>query len=545
MKAWIKFYPSWVKPNLEYPKIPLSEIFRNSVNKHPNHIALIYYDARITYKQLDEYVNKCARALNELGLHKGDRVALCLPNIPQYIIAFFGILRAGGIAVPCNPFYKERELEYQINDAGAKIIVTLCDKIQGFDACDVIMRIKNKTKLESIITTSMADFLTDEYKKRLRVERIHYDNTYDLMNLIKDQINQPLLTQIEFDEVALLQYTGGTTGIPKGAMLTHYNLVSNAVAMSEWLKLKNDICLGVLPFFHIYGLTVSMNASLYSASTLILIPRFDAKIVMEIIERERVTVFCGVPTMYIALINHPDILKYNLSSLRVCVSGGAPLPSSLIESFKRFSSAQLIEGYGLTEASPVTHCNPLGFNKPSSIGIPIPDTEAKIVDLNDPLKELKVGEIGELAVRGPQVMKGYWNKISETELVLKNGWLLTGDIAKMDEDGYFYIIDRKKDMINVSGLKVWPREVEDVLYEHPAVKEVAVIGVADPYKGESVKAYVVLKDGYQGKVTENELIAFCRERIANYKVPKLIEFKEQLPKTSVGKVLRRALRELN
>jgi long-chain acyl-CoA synthetase len=331
-------------------------------------------------------------------------------------------------------------------------------------------------------------------------------------------------------------------------MITHFNMVVNAVQIAYWLPVMEgkDIHLSLLPFFHIYGMSVAMNSPIYTATTMVLIPRFEAKTVLEAIAKYHPTVFCGVPTMYIALLNYPGLEEYDLSSIRGCFSGAAPLPVEVQKRFDEVTGGRLVEGYGLTETSPVTHINPLDKkekNRPGSIGIPIQDTESKIVDLETGATDLPPEQIGELVIRGPQVMMGYWNKREETERALRDRWFYTGDISKMDGDGYFYIVDRKKDMINVSGLKVWPREVEEVLYEHPAVKEAGVIGIPDPYRGETVKAFVSLKDGYEGKVTQEELIKFCKERIASYKAPQYVEFRKEMPKTAVGKILRRALKE--
>jgi long-chain acyl-CoA synthetase len=347
--------------------------------------------------------------------------------------------------------------------------------------------------------------------------------------------------------VALLQYTGGTTGTSKGAMLSHANLYLNAAAASEALPLTSkDVAIAALPLFHIYGMTTAMNAPFYACARVVLLPRFEVEEVMKTIEKEKVTSFCGVPTMYIAVINNPNVAKFNLKSVRSCISGGAPLPVAVRKRFMEITGSHLVEGYGLTEASPVTHINPIGEGavvKDGSIGMPISDTDAAIVDMEDPSKFLAVGEVGELAVMGPQVMLGYWNRKEETDLVLRNGWLLTGDIARMDEQGYFFIVDRTKDMIDVGGFKVWPREVEEVLFTHPAVREAAVVGAPDEYRGESVKAFVILKPDSKGKVTEQQIIDYCREKISKYKAPRSVVFVDELPKTLVGKVLRRKLRD--
>ena len=342
-----------------------------------------------------------------------------------------------------------------------------------------------------------------------------------------------------------MQYTGGTTGVPKGAMLTHRNLMANVHQVLAWapgLEPGREVMLGVLPFFHVYGMTVSMNFGIALGAKLVLLPRFDIKQVIQAIERHKVTLFPGVPTMYVAFNTFPGIEKRDIRSIKVCISGAAPLPVEVQERFEKLTGAKLVEGYGLSEAAPVTHCNPIyGKRKKGSIGLPLPSVDARVLDPE--FRPLPPGEAGELAVKGPNVMKGYWNRPEESAAALREGWLLTGDIARMDEEGYFYIVDRKKDMIIAGGYNIYPREVEEVLYQHEAVLEAAVAGVPDPYRGETVKAFVVLKDEYKGKVTEKELEAFARERLAPYKVPKLWEFRDELPKTAVGKVLRRVLRE--
>jgi len=362
--------------------------------------------------------------------------------------------------------------------------------------------------------------------------------------------SEPLKARVAVDpakDVAVLAYTGGTTGVSKGAMLSHANLYLNAAATSQRLPLlSDDVTLAALPLFHIYGMTTAMNAPFFVGARVILLPRFDVKEVMKTIENEKVTSFCGVPTMYIAVINHPEVSKFNLRTIKSCISGGAPLPVAVRKRFIEITGSPLVEGYGLTEASPVTHCNPVGEGavvKDGSIGLPIAETDAAVVDMDDPSKLLAIGQVGELAVMGPQVMLGYWNRKDESDLVLKAGWLLTGDIATMDDQGYFFIVDRKKDVINVAGFKVWPREVEEVLFTHPAVREAAVVGVTDDYRGESVKAFVILKAESRGKVTEQELIDFCRANLSKFKAPRSVEFVDDLPKTLVGKVLRRKLRD--
>jgi len=422
------------------------------------------------------------------------------------------------------------ELEHILKDSGAETIITLAilrPKVE---------EVKDKTPLKRVIYTSLAEYMPTllglGYKLRMKIKGLPTgipkgEGIYAFQELLKYPINPPDVSIDPKEDVALFQYTGGTTGFPKAVMLTHYNLVVNAYQTIHWFPNLE---------------WVAMNFSTLTGSKIILVPRFNVRQVVKLIEKHRVTLFPGAPKIYIDIINMPDVEKYDLSSVKACISGSAPLPVKVKEEFERLTGAKLVEGYGLSEASPVTHANPImGLNKAGSIGIPFPDTDAKIVDTETGEREMPVGEPGELIVKGPQVMKGYWNRPEETAKTLRNGWLYTGDIAKMDEDGYFYIVDRKKDMIIVSGYNVYPREVEEVFFQHPAVREVAVVGVPDPKTGERVKAFVVLKEG--ATVTEEELIEFCRQKLAKYKCPKEIEFRDELPKTFIGKVLRRKLRE--
>lgn len=523
----------------------MSEALKQSAKNFPDNPAIIYFGKRISYRELDEMVDRFAAALQDLGVKKGDRVGIQLPNIPQFVIAFYGALRAGAICVACSPLYKARELEHQLNDAGAETLVVM-DTLYP-----IVQEIRERSKLRNVIATSPRDYLPPLLRTLSPLKGVKSykcPGAIDFLSIMKHEPNpKPVL--VKPDELALLQYTGGTTGVPKGAMITHRNLIVNAAQCEVELPMRRGIDVNVtaLPLFHIFGMTCAMNAPVLTGTTMLMIPDpRDPKGILNTISKYKATTFCSVPTMYIALINTPDIKKYDLSTVRACMSGAAPLPVEIQKKFEQLTGGRLVEGYGLTESSPVSHVNPLDDpkkNRPGSIGIPVPDTEAKIVDLETGTKDLKPNEVGELVIKGPQVMQGYWNNPDETKNTLRGGWLYTGDIAKMDEDGYFYIVDRKKDMIDVSGLKVWPREVEEVLYEHPAVNEAAVVGVADAYRGETVKAYVTLKPGYQGKVTEEDIIKFCREKIATYKAPRSVEFRDSLPKTLVGKILRRTLKE--
>lgn len=550
-KSWAKFYPREVPLTLQYPDIPLFEVLTQSARKFPQNIAIRFQGYSISYGKLEELSNRFASALTNLGVGMNSKVALLLPNCPQFAISFYGALKAGAVVVPSNPAYKEKELEHQLRDSESKVLVAASNIVEGNELFGVVKTVRNKTGLRHVITTSLTDFLPS-FKRLFAplkgVKTLRYPNTLDFKTLLgKAKSKAPSISVRAKDDIAVLQYTGGTTGVAKGAMLSHFNLTCNAIMVSKWLSITEaDVNLAVLPFYHIYGLTVALNAPLAVGASIIMLPKFNAASVLRTCKKERVSVFGGVPAMYSAILSKPNIGKYDLKSVRRCISGAAPLPLPIMQQFNQLIDGKLVEGYGLSETSPVTHCNPLdveGLVKPGSIGIPFPDTDARVVDLETGTREREPGEVGELAVKGPQLMKGYWNKPEETARIFRESWLLTGDIAKMDSDGYFFVVDRKKDMISVSGLKVWPREVEDILCEHPGVLEAGVIGVPDHYRGEIVKAFVVLKTDHVGKVTDHDMMKFCKSKLAEYKTPRIIEFKNELPKTLIGKILRRSLRE--
>ena len=491
-----------------------------------------------------------ASYLQQLGITKGDRVAIMLANTPQAVVSYFGILMAGAIVVQTNPLYTERELEYQMKDSGAKAIITL----------DILYprasKVMPQTNLQHIIVTAIKDYLPfpknlvypfiQKKQYGIVVNVKHEGNTHLFKEIVK--IKPTKLVEYDFDfeeDVALLQYTGGTTGSPKGVMLTHRNLVANSSMCTAWLyksKPGEESVLGIVPFFHVYGMTIVMILSVMQAYKMIILPKFDALTTLKTIQKQRPTLFPGAPTIYIGLLNHPDLKKYDLSSIDSCLSGSAPLPIEVQEEFEAITGGKLVEGYGLTETSPVTHANFLWDRDriKGSIGVPWPNTEVKIVSMDN--SELTpVGEIGEIIIKGPQVMKGYWNRPEATEETIIDGWLYTGDLGYMDEKGYFYIVDRKKDMIIAGGYNIYPREIEEVLYEHPDVLEAVAAGIPDPYRGETVKAYVVLKEG--SRLTSDDLNQYARKYLAAYKAPRLYEFREELPKTAVGKILRRTLVE--
>ncbi len=538
INPWFSSYPKDMPRKLEYPGVPLHAILEKTAKDHREKTAITYFERSITYTELNSLSNQFAAALTALEVQKGDKVAIFLPNIPQFVIAYYGILKAGAVLTAISPLHKEREVAYQLHDSGAEISVTL-DTLYP-----IIEKIWRKTKLKNTIITRL-----NEYASKIPMySKIKMPpNTTSFQELMTEPAKPNPIKINPRDDLAALQYTGGTTGIAKGAMLTHQNLVSNAVAFAVWIKgvIAKEKFLAALPLFHIYGMTTSMNAPVSLAAEIVLLPKFEPVRVLETIQRHRITVFCGVPTMYSVLLANPTLSKVDLTSIRVCISGGSPLPSQVQKRFMEVTGGFLAEGYGLTEASPVTHCNPVDKTlrtiQVGSIGLPLPDTHARIVDVETGKKTLEPGEIGELAVKGPQVMRGYWRKPEETSLVVCNGWLLTGDIARMDRHGYFYITDRKKDLIKYKDYSVYPRELEDVLYEHPAVKLCAVIGKPSPVVGELPKAFIVLKDDVEA--TEAELIAFVKEKVAPYKAVREVEFRQELPISAAGKVLRRVLQK--
>jgi len=543
-RIWLKSYDPHVRPELEYPEEPLFKILENSAEKYPEKIALDFIGKTLTYKEVNELSDRIAGFLRKMGVKKGDKVIVNLPNTPHYVISYYGILKAGGVVVQCNPLYTERELRHIAENSEAKIAFVV------ETAYPNIKPLLSEGVIEKIIICRIEDYLPSllYFLYRLKKEKVNVEineRTIFWKDAVSHSPSKEKADVNPKEDVAVFQYTGGTTGLPKAVMLTHFNLVANALHVVSWLPdaSEKDIFLGALPYFHVYGMTTSMNAPIMLGCKIVLIPDpRDIPRILKSIQKHRVTVFCGVPTLFNAINQHPDTPKYDLKSIRACISGSAPLPIEVKREFERITGGKLVEGYGLSETSPVTHANPInGVNKEGSIGIPFPDTIAVVVDEEGRI--LPLGEVGELAIKGPQVMKGYYKMEEETKKALINGWLLTGDMAKIDEDGYFYIVDRKKDVIIAGGYNIYPREVEEVLYEHPAVVEAAVVGVPDPYRGETVKAYIVLKPEYRGKVSQEEIIGFCRERMAAYKVPRMVEFRDELPKSAVGKILRRVLKE--
>ena len=547
-KLWLKSYEPQVPATIAYPRRPLQVNMEEAARKYPDATATIFMDGKLTYRQMNALVDRFAAALQQLGVKKGDRVAVYLANSPQYIIGYYGALRAGAIVVPFNPLYAAPEVEHQLQDSGAETLLAMSRFYP------IVKKVRANTPVKRVILTNIKEYFPPVLKLLFTLAKEKHEgdrqdisgepNTFWLQDLLAKAPEKPSKVDVQPDETACFLYTGGTTGVPKGAELTHANIMANAIMCRHWLhdtQEAKETVLTSIPLYHSYGMTTCMNFGVYMAGALLLIPNpRDLPGLLKTIDKHHPTLFPGVPTMYVAVNNFPDIAKYNLRSIRACISGAAGLPVEVQTRFQELTGARLVEGYGLSEASPVTHANPVyGKNKVGTIGLPWPDTDAKIVDLDTGTKELGVGEVGELAVRGPQVMKGYWNMPAETANVLRDGWLYTGDIAKMDDEGYFQIVDRKKDMIIAGGFNIYPRDVEEVLYQHPKVKEAVVAGIPDPYRGETVKAYVILKEGETA--TEQDIIDFCKGKMAKYKVPTAVEFRKELPKTIVGKILRRML----
>ena len=549
-RIWLKHYDQEVSPNLDYEIIPLYEVLERAAANYPDRPAIVFNNWTVTFKKLKRLVDLCSANLKKAGIQPGERVAIMLPNCPQTVITYWACLKLGAVVVMTNPLYMEKELVHHFNDSEARTLITLnllWKRISG---------LRDKLHLRRIFVTSIADCLsfplnflyTLKSRREYKLEPIPYDGQTVLpwKGLLKRTAVQDPHPVDPVKDLAALQYTGGTTGVSKGVMLTHANLCYNAQqakAVLHTIKETGETILGLLPFFHIYGLTVCVNFGTLIGATLVPMAKFVPLDVLKTIHKKRPTIFPCAPSIFIALLQQKNLEKYDLSSVRYCISGSAPMPVPIMEKFNSLTNgANIVEGFGLTEASPITHLNPLrGNSKNGSIGLPFPDTDAAIVDMEVGSLPLPVGKIGELVIRGPQVMQGYWKRPDETASVLRNGWLYTGDIAYMDEDGYFFIVDRKKDLIITGGYNVYPREIDEVLHEHPAVKEAVSVGITHPTRGEIIKAYIVLREGHS--LSKTDVLAFCREKLANYKVPKQVEFRDDLPKSIVGKVLRRVIRE--
>ena len=547
-RPWTRHYDPGIPATLRYPDVPLQALLDDAAESYPNATATIFFNAKRTYRSISEDAWRFANGLRRVGVKKGDRVALVLPNTPQFVVAFYGALRAGAVLVCCNPRYTAAELQHQLADAGATVVVVLSRLYP------LVKAARPGTAVERVIVTNIKEEMPPVLRLLFTVAKEKKDGhrqpfAGDAGALAFREVlaarPEPFDAGVRADDLALLQYTGGTTGISKGAMLSHRALVANTLQCRAWFTNMRDgegAAMAVMPFFHVYGLTVVMSLSVQGAEAMILEPQLELEHLLKDIQRHRPRMFSGAPIIYNAINNSPLTKKYDLRSIEACVSGSAPLLTETHRRFVELTGAKLVEGYGLTEAAPVTHCNPLfgeGEQKVGSIGVPFPDVEAKIVDLDAGEREMAIGEPGELILRGPQLMDGYYHQPEETAQALRGGWLYTGDIATVDADGYFVIVDRKKEMIIVSGFKVYPRDVEEVLVAHPAVTDAAVIGIPHPTKGEEVKAYVVLRPG--GEATADEIIAHCRKTLADFKVPRQVEFRASLPHTVVGKTLRKEL----
>ncbi len=548
-KPWLAHYDEGVPHHIEYPRKPIFYFLEESARKYPDRACTIFKGATISYAEMNRLTDQVAAALAEMGVKKGDRIGIFMPNTPQFVIAYFGILKAGGVVVATNPLYSPREIEHQLNDAGVEMMFVMTNFY------NTVKQVQPKTKLRKLIVTNLKETLppvlrflftlTKEKKGGFRVD-LHPGDVWMQDLIASHRPEQRPDLEITPDDVALFQYTGGTTGLSKGAVALHRNLVANALQIRLWMPNAIDgeeVVLMAIPLFHVYGMVAGMLFAMAAGASMVMVPNpRDLKDVLGNIQKYRATIFPGVPTLYNAINNHPDVQagKYNLTSIKACISGSAPLMRETKEKFEALTGGVVFEGYGLSEAPTATHCNPiLGENRTGSIGLPLPDVDVRIVSLDDGVTVLPTGEPGEMVIKGPQVMKGYHNMPTETANTLRDGWLYTGDIAYMDEDGYFYIVDRKKELIKPGGYQVWPREVEEVIMANPKVLEVGVAGIPDPYRGETVKAWVVLKPGETA--TADEIKDWCRERLAKFKVPTHIEFRDELPKTTVGKILRREL----
>jgi len=550
IRPWLKLYPDWVPHDLERTRETALDDFKTSAARRPNTPAVYYFDHEISYGEIDRLSGSLAPALYDLGLRKGDRIILVLQNVPQFLVAVYAAWKLGAIVVPLNPMYKEKELRYFCQDSGGTIFFALDEVASALD-----LSFLKETSVKKVITSSPLDMLPSEMELPDLLEgkkKISVPGTLDMLELMERYRDKKVTNPGPApDDVAYLTYTSGTTGPPKGAMNTHGNIAFNARVYKTMLHMdENDVVLGVSPLFHVTGEVAHLAIAALTGIPLVLYYRFDRGETLRLIERWRATITVASITVYIALMNHPDIEKRDLSTLVKAYSGGAPISPATVDQFEELTGLYIYNVYGMTETNSPSHLVPWGKKAPVdqdsgalSVGVPIPNSVIKIMDLEKGTQELAPGEIGEIVDKGPMVVPGYWRKPEETEHAIRDGWLYTGDVGKMDDDGWFYVVDRKKDMIVASGYKVWPRDVEDVIYQHPGVKETAVIGIPDPYRGETVKAFVALKDGMGGSVRPEEIISFCKDRMAAYKYPRQVEIVPEIPKTLTGKFLRRVLRD--
>jgi len=542
-RPWLKYYDSQVPPHLTYPRIPLYSLLDETAAKYPASPCTNFFGKRLTYREIKELSDRFAASLRRMGVPKGDRVVLLLPNSPQFIIAYYGLLKAGAVIVPLNPLSAERELEFYLTDSEAEVAITIPLFLSK------VASLVGKTPLKHIVCSRLSDFLpfplslVQGFREQRLARAVRGAALVDFKELLEQGLRPDWSPErVQPEEMAVLIYSGGTTGIAKGIMLSHFNFVANAHQIIAWGNLTNEQgLLAVLPLFHGFGMSVTMNSALLAGGEITLLPRFNAKQVAKTIQKRKPSFFIGVPTMFVQLSNLPEIHRYDFSSLRGIFVGAAPLTKAIKDDFEKKTGGRMIEGYGLTEAVTAIMANPYkGTHKVGSIGIPFSDVDMKIVSLDDG-RTLPPGELGEISLRSPTVMLGYYKNSEETQKTIVDGWLHTGDIGYVDGDGYFYITDRKKELIIVGGFNVFPREIDELIYQHPKVKEGITVGIPDPRKGERIKIYVVLKTGETA--TQEEFIAYFKERLTPYKVPSEVEFRTELPKSMIGKILRRALRE--
>ena len=547
-KPWLSSYENGVPEKIEYDETCITEFLGKTAKEFPDIMALLFQGYKMTFRELDEMVDNFTAVLSDFGIKKGDSVAILLPNLITCVVSYYAVLKLGGIVVMNNPLYSDRELEHQFNDSNSKLLITL--DLLGNRMIDL----RPKTGIKQIIITTIGEYLPFPKnllfplvakKKKLGADVKPAEDVYKWKEVLKKVLPPPPEVSLSFNDTAMYQYTGGTTGVSKGVMLTHENLSKQIQQIAAWFPAFNkgtEVMLGALPFFHVFGLSTAMNLSIYMGWGDVLVPKPQPQPLLEAINKFKPTFAPLVPTMYIGILQDPGMKNVDMTSIKGCFSGSAPLPVEVIKEFESRTGSTIAEGFGLTESSPVTHINPFnGKRKVGSIGLPVSDTECRIVSLEDGETDMPVGEEGEVIVKGPQIMKGYWNQPEETAATLKNGWLYTGDIGKMDEEGYFYIVDRKKDMILSAGYNVYPRDIEEVFFEHPKVVEAAAIGIPHEKRGEAVKVFVILVEGETA--TQEEMLEYCEDKLARYKFPAEIEFRDELPKTNVGKVLKKDLRE--
>ena len=548
-KPWLKHYDQGVPAEMEFENTTLVDAFDETVANYPDRVAFYFMGTELKYRDFGDAVNRLAAALTSFGIKKGDSVAIILPNVIPAAIGYYAILKIGGIVVMNNPLYSDRELEHQLTDSKSKVVITL-DLL-----ANRIIDLRPKNMVTQIITTTIGDYLPFPKsflfklfgkKKGVKADVKPAENVYRFKELLKNNAPRTNAEPITYDDLAMYQYTGGTTGVSKGVMLSHGNLGKQVQQMDGWVtgfgKEEYEVVMGALPMFHVYGLTCILAMSVSAGWGIILVPKPQPDELMEAIRRYRPTFLSLVPTMFIGLLQHPDINKTDLTFVKRCFSGSAPLPIEVMKDFEERTQTNIAEGFGMTETSPVTHSAPFdGIRKQGSIGVPIMNTGCRIVDLETGTKDMPVGEEGEVIIQGPQVMQGYLNRPDATAETIRDGWLYTGDIGKMDEDGYFYIVDRKKDMILSGGYNVYPREIDEVLYENPKIAEACAVGIPHPKRGEQIKAFIVLNEGETADA--EEIIEYCRTKLAVYKLPTMVEFRKELPKSTVGKVLRKELRK--